>query len=414
MNKVQKYLAIVALSLSGGSIFYIPYLRYYFQTPMLEAFNASNEQIGLMLSIYAFGSIFLYIPGGILADKYKPKKILIASLLSTSVLGVILAVTLNYKVAMVIWFLFAFSTNFVFWTSLIKAIRMVGTPEEQGKIYGLYYAGNGAVNTIIGFIAVAAFAYVSEKMGVTAGVQAVILVSVAVMVLSALAVALFFKDSDSDSNDEEKEKFSVATALPLIKSPIIWIIAFTVFCAFGLFSSNTYFVPFLTDVMGVSVEASASLGVIRTSLFLLVCAPLGGYIADKLQSTSKWFMIGMTLLTVLFVGFYFMPADTGQGLVMALSLVPGALALMMYGIVFSIVEECKIPRRLTGIVVGLASIIGYSPDLFFHALFGGWIDAYGALGYQYIFLFLAGLCILGIFLAYNIRKMTKNRPPIIQ
>ena len=412
MTKAQKYLAIVALSLSGASIFFIPYMRYYFQTPMLEAFQITNEQLGLFYSIYAFGCIFLYIPGGILADRYKPKKILIGSLVCQCALCLILAASLNYKVALGVWFMFAFTTTFVFWTSLIKAVRMIGTSEEQGKIFGLYYAGNGAVNTVIGFITVAAFSYVNEKMGAAAGIRAVILVSVAVMALAALAVTLFFKDGDS--NDEEKEKFSVAAVLPLIKTPIVWLIAFTVFCAFGLVSSSTYFVPFLTDVMGVSVETSATLGVIRTSLFLLVCAPLSGFIADRLQSTSKWFLIAMTLLAAAFAGFYFMPADTSQVLAMALSLVPGALALMIYGIVFSIVGECKIPLRLTGIVVGLASIIGYSPDLFFHAMFGQWIDTYGALGYKYIFLFLTGLCILGMFLAYNIRKMTNNRPPIIQ
>ena len=412
MTKAQKYLAIAALSLSGGSIFYIPYMRFYFQTPMLEAFRINNEQLGFFYSIYALGCIFSYIPGGILADRYKPKKVLVVSLVCQCALCLILAVSLNYKVAMGIWFMFAFTTTFVFWASLIKAVRMIGTPEEQGKVYGLYYAGNGVVNTIIGFITVAAFAYVNEKRGAAAGIRAVILVSIAATALSALAVALFFKDGDS--NDEEKERFSFAAILPLIKTPIVWLIAFTVFCAFALFSSCTYFVPFLTDVMGVSVETSATLGVIRTNLFLLFCAPLGGFIADRFQSTSKWFLIVMTLLAVSFAGFYIMPADTSQALTIALSLVPGALSLMMYGIAFSIVEECKIPRRLTGIVVGLASIIGFSPDLFFHAMFGQWIDTYGAMGYKYIFLFLTGLCILGMFLAYNIRKMTNNRPPIIQ
>ena len=49
---------------------------------------------------------------------------------------------------MVIWLGLSFSTAFVFWSSLMKAIRIIGTEEEQGFMYGLYYACNGITGAL--------------------------------------------------------------------------------------------------------------------------------------------------------------------------------------------------------------------------------------------------------------------------
>ncbi len=47
----------------------------------------TNAQAGFLLSAYAIGCMVLYIPGGIVADKFSTKKMLVLSLFSTGVLG---------------------------------------------------------------------------------------------------------------------------------------------------------------------------------------------------------------------------------------------------------------------------------------------------------------------------------------
>ncbi len=70
------------------------------------------------------------------------------------------------------------------------------------------------------------------------------------------------------------------------------------------------------------------------------------------------------------------------------TLIPGAFAMMMYGVVFSTVSEAGIPRMMTGTTIGIASIIGYLPDSIYSVIFGKWMDQHGAAGYNYIFTFL--------------------------
>ena len=81
------------------------------------------------------------------------------------------------------------------------------------------------------------------------------------------------------------------------------------------------------------------------------------------------------------------------------------------GIYFALFEEMKISGNLTGTTVGLVSVIGYTPDVFFNSIGGRILDATpGIEGYHNFFLFLSSFAIIGlmaaIFLTRRIRKMT--------
>lgn len=410
VSKSKKYLTLFALSLSGGSIYFLPYLKYVFYDPVLAVMKINNEQMGFLLTLYAVGCIILYIPGGFLADRLSAKKSLILSLLGTTVLSLIYAFTFNYFLAEVIWMLLAITTGFVFWSSLIKAIRLIGDEGEQGRIFGLYYAGNGATAAIVNAISLWIFSRYTDQV---AGLRAAILVGSAAATIAAILVFLFFKEDDSkDVSTSEEEKFHFKDIGGLLKNPLLWFIAFTIFCTYGLYTSGSYFNPYLTNVIGVPVEGASALGIVRTYVFMLICAPIGGYMADKMKSTSKWFMICFAILIALYLTVLMLPKGSNPTFVIILSLLPGAVSLMMYGIMYSTIEECRIPRHLTGTVVGLASIIGYLPDFLFNTMFGNWMDRFGDGGYRYIFIFLAGLGVLGFILSFLIRKRTKNMQPI--
>lgn len=410
MSKSRKYLTLLALSLSGGSIYMLPYLKYVFYDPVLTTMHINNEQMGFLLTMYAIGCIVLYIPGGLIADRVSAKKALIFSLLGTTALTLLYAFTFNYVLAQIIWVLLAITTAFVFWSALLKTIRMISNADEQGRMYGLYYAGNGTAGAIISSLGLWAFAQFDDP---AQGLRAAVLVFAFFTTLAAILVAIFFKeDKSKDVSTAEEEKFHFKDVTGLLKNPLLWLIAFTIFCTYGLYTSGSYFIPYLTNVIGVPVEGSSALGIIRTYAFMLICAPLGGFIADKMKSTTKWFLIAFSILIALYVVILLLPKGANMTFVIILSLLPGAVSLMMYGIMFSVVGECRIPLRLTGTAVGIASIIGYLPDFAFNTLFGGWLDSYGNNGYRYIFMFLLGLGVIGLTSSYLIRRRTKNLPAL--
>ena len=80
--------------------------------------------------------------------------------------------------------------------------------------------------------------------------------------------------------------------------------------------------------------------------------------------------------------------------------VSGAAVFALRGVYFALLEESAVPSRLTGTAVGLVSVVGYTPDIFFGAITGRLLDAApGAAGHQHYFILLALIAIIGAFAA---------------
>ena len=372
-SKARKYLTIIALGLAGGSIYFIPYVKYVFYDAQIAAMGINNTQSGLLLTMYTIGNMVLYIPGGYLADKVSTKKALIISLVATSVLTWVYAFSLNFVVSMIIWLGLSFSTAFVFWSALMKAVRIVGTEEEQGFMYGLYYACNGIAAALTSFISLYAYNTAGEdiKSGFVRGVNAS---GVVVLIAAICLVFLMKEDAGKVTTESDDDKISLPMVGKVLKSPVVWILSIVILCGYGLKSSVSYFNPYLTEVVGVSAVNSGIFSIINNYLLLLL-APVGGILADKVfKSTCKWLSVSFVILAVLFGGVLLIPSDISPMVASIYTLLPGAVTMMMYGVVFSSVSEAGISRTMTGTVIGISSIIGYLPDSIYSVLFGKWLE----------------------------------------
>ena len=406
-SKARKYLTIIALGLAGGSIYFIPYVKYVFYDAQLAAMGINNTQSGLLLTMYTIGNMVLYIPGGYLADKVSTKKALIISLVATSVLTWVYAFSLNFVVSMIIWLGLSFSTAFVFWSALMKAVRIVGTEEEQGFMYGLYYACNGIAAALTSFISLYAYNTAGEdiKSGFVRGVNAS---GVVVLIAAICLVFLMKEDAGKVTTESDDDKISLPMVGKVLKSPVVWILSIVILCGYGLKSSVSYFNPYLTEVVGVSAVNSGIFSIINNYLLLLL-APVGGILADKVfKSTYKWLSVSFVILAVLFGGVLLIPSDISPMVASIYTLLPGAVTMMMYGVVFSSVSEAGISRTMTGTVMGISSIIGYLPDSIYSVIFGKWLDNKGAAGYTNIFIFLVASGIVGAVLAFWIYRHGKR------
>ena len=406
-NNLKKYLTLIILGLAGGSIYIFPYLKYVFYDPLIQVLHISDTQSGLLLTMYTIGNMVLYIPGGYLADKVSTKKALIISLVATSVLTWVYAFSLNFVVSMIIWLGLSFSTAFVFWSALMKAVRIVGTEEEQGFMYGLYYACNGIAAALTSFISLYAYNTAGEdiKSGFVRGVNAS---GVVVLIAAICLVFLMKEDAGKVTTESDDDKISLPMVGKVLKSPVVWILSIVILCGYGLKSSVSYFNPYLTEVVGVSAVNSGIFSIINNYLLLLL-APVGGILADKVfKSTCKWLSVSFVILAVLFGGVLLIPSDISPMVASIYTLLPGAVTMMMYGVVFSSVSEAGISRTMTGTVIGISSIIGYLPDSIYSVLFGKWLDNKGAAGYTNIFIFLVASGILGAVLAFWIYRHGKR------
>lgn len=394
-RQFKQILSLFALGMGYAAIYLIPYVKYVYNDVMMEVLGATNAQLGWLVSMYAAICILWYIPGGMLADRFSAKKIIMLSLFATGVLCLWFVSTLTWKTAVVTWFLLSITTASAYWPAVIKAVRMVGTAEEQGKLYGFFEGFCGLGSTLVAFLGLFIFARFNNNIS---GFKAVIISYGVMNIIGGILTMFFYDENLVESGEEVKEentdKITLKDIIYVLKLPQVWVVSIVIFCSYGLYVGQTFLMPYSTNVLGLAVTFSGFLAIFRTYGLRLVGGPIGGVLANKAQSTSKVLLVLFPIVGVLLASFLFIPANVN--LVIALILIVGFFTAVMKGIFWSTVEEAGIPRRVAGTTVGVTTIIGFLPDSVLNPLFGTWIDKYGNNGYTYMFMFLAGMCVVGL------------------
>ena len=75
------------------------------------------------------------------------------------------------------------------------------------------------------------------------------------------------------------------------------------------------------------------------------------------------------------------------------------------GIYFALIEEIKAPIQVTGTLVGIISVIGFTPDIFMSLLIGYMLgNDPTVLEYQKLFILFTLFPLLGVVFAYLFKK----------
>ncbi len=87
MSTLRHWLIMGVLSFSGGIVFMLPFLQEVYYIPLAQALDLNNTQVGSLMSVFGMTAMLSYFPGGWLADRVSPRKLIKMSLLSTGAAG---------------------------------------------------------------------------------------------------------------------------------------------------------------------------------------------------------------------------------------------------------------------------------------------------------------------------------------
>lgn len=121
---------IAAASNFGFSVIYA-YTSYYvaFQT----ATGFTNTQLGLLLTVLGIASTILYLPGGYLADKFSPIKLMTIGLIGAGAIGFIIAQFPSYPIMLALYFIWPVFAILIAWNPQIKVLRLISEDDQQAK-----------------------------------------------------------------------------------------------------------------------------------------------------------------------------------------------------------------------------------------------------------------------------------------
>lgn len=399
---MRRFLFILILILAGELIFGLPFnIPRFFRPTYLEAFGFSNTELGDIFAAYGVMAMLSYFPGGVLADRFPARNLMVVSLFATAAGGLYMATYPGFLQMSILYGFWGVTTVFLFWAALISATRTWGGHGSQGKAFGILDGGRGAVAAAFAVLAVVVFGWflpdgvdqLSNADRRAAFRSVILLYSAATAVCGVLIWLLLPKLEPAP----DAHKYNPgAGMLEVLRQPVSWAMAAIIICAYCGYKGLDNYSLYAAEVLGMD-EVDAANFTAWSSFLRPLGAISAGIIADRFSAGKT---IGVSFLVLLLA--YGMlsvsvPETNGTNLIYANLLVSYFAVFALRGVYFALLEETHTPRYLTGTTIGMISFVGYTPDIFFAPITGRILDASpGLAGHQHYFMFLSATAALGL------------------
>ena len=408
-SKLKKnMLRLILISIAGTMIYGLPYFRSYYYDAYLQTYGLTNSQMGMFGSIFGIMGACSYLFGGVVADMFSARKLMTISMVLTGLGGLLHLCHPSYLMLVGIYFLWGFTSLFAFWPALLKVLRSLANEDEQSKAYGFMDATRGITNAVQLAVTLAIFNALSKKASDLAGLNGVVIFYSAVCIV--MAIGLYFvldekKLQTGSDGAEDESKFSFAIVKQVLKMPVVWLLSLVVCCSYTMPILFYYFTPYATANLGMTAAAGAMVTMLAQYVRPVACV-VGGVAADKIGRANVMYgTMGIMLVSTLVLIF-------ARSMTNAVFIgICACIYFGMYGaysLVFSMFDECGIPKYMSGTAIGLICTIGYMPEFFCPLLAGKVLDTYGNAGYHILFVFLAVMMVIGLILLTFYKRLVKK------
>ncbi len=408
----NKWLVFCVLTFTGGVAFKLMSMKDMFYVPMQEFMGLSHTQIGTAISVYGIVQTIGLVAGLYVCDRFSKKYMISLSLIGVSLCGVYLSTFPTYYGFLATFAVMAILCEVTYWPVLLKAVRLNGSEDDQGRMFGFLEMGRGIIDVIVASSAVAIFGAMGENAG---ALRAGILFLSGVTFLSGV-LAFIFVPNDEIEESVDRNKAAFDGMIEAVKSLEIWAVSLNGFTVYCIYCGLTYFIPFLNEIYGLPAVMVGMYGIINQYGLKMIGGPLGGILSDKVhKSATKHIRAGFVVAAIAMTAFILIPHETigASGnyiLGMTLTLGFGAIIFTMRAVFFAPMDEVKVPAHITGAAMSLGCLVIYLPNTFAYVLYGSMLDKYpGITGYKIVFGMMVGFAVVGFFVSSWLLKIIKRK-----
>jgi predicted MFS family arabinose efflux permease len=368
----RSILTFVLLSMTGGVIFQVAYIRFVFLQDTTVALGLTGQQYGTVVSVFGATATIMCFFGGWFADRFSPRLLICVALVGVGLCDLYIATTPGLVGIMAAHVVMAVLSTGLYWSALIKSVGLLAPEGGQGRFFGFLEGIRGATSTAAGL---AGTAIVAAAVVPSAGVLTLIRIYGVLCFALAAVILVAVREDRARLDGLESSAVSIRQLLVAARNPLTWLIGLTIAMAFCFYTTLGYFSPLLEHSFGVGVAALGVIGVVRSYVFQFVAGPIGGVVVDRVTKSSTRFLGWMFLASsAMALGFLVLPKRPALivptlGLLLLLCLA----VFMSRGVYWATVGELGIPAAQRGGVIGLASGIAYLPDAFLPAVCAWWI-----------------------------------------
>jgi nitrate/nitrite transporter NarK len=412
LQNQKKVSSMFALVIAGEAIFLLPFILMRVFKPIIrEAFLISDAQIGEAQALYGITAMLSYFFGGFIADKWEPKKLLSLSLFLTAIGGFWMTMIPSIFTLKILYSFWGVSTILLFWASLIKATRQWGNENNQGLSFGLLDGGRGLFAASIALFGASILTYFFPQKGIeitfenkVETLQYIIGTITFIVFLVSLLVWRALPKEPIKFETGKEFKFNFKKAFTLMKHKKVIFHSIIIFCAYCSYKLTGVFGTYAKDVWSYSLEEATYFAVLIQYVRPIAAISIG-WVADKFIPSKiivPSFSILILASAILGFGFF---NDQPMFLSFTVFIFMALGTYSLRGLYFAIIEETKTPIQMTGTLVGIISVVGFTPDIFMSLFIGYMLGENPTLiEYQHLFTTFTIIPIVGLIAALGFRK----------
>ena len=416
LQNQKKATSMFALVIAGEAIFLLPFILMRVFKPIIrETFLISDAQIGEAQALYGITATLSYFFGGFIADKWEPKKLLSLSLFLTAIGGFWMTMIPSIFTLKILYSFWGVSTILLFWASLIKATRQWGNENNQGLSFGLLDGGRGLFAASIALFGASILTYFFPQKGIeitfdnkVETLQYIIGTITFIVFLVSLLVWKVLPKEPVKFETRKEFQFNFKKAFYLMKQKKVIFHSIIIFCAYCSYKLTGVYGTYAKDVWNYSLEEATYFAVFIQYLRPIAAISIG-WIADKfIPSKIIVPSFSILILASAILGFgFFNEQPMFLSFTVFIFMALGTYSLR--GLYFAIIEETKTPIQMTGTLVGIISVVGFTPDIFMSLFIGYMLGENPTLiEYQHLFTTFTIIPIVGLIAALGFRKNTSK------
>lgn len=409
-SPLLRYFQLGLLTLAAGALYPLLYLRQNFEVTLLQAFHITSDQLGELYSLLGMVYVVTCIPSGWLADRVSSRWLVVVSLGAVGLLGLWFA---TYPDPIMLrWIFLGWGTagGLTFWSAILRAVKLLGTEREQGRFFGLLDGGRGLTEAVLASIAVAIFAHYASQAPQLSLRPVIHLYAWTCLGIAVLAGLILPNDRNRTRHPDDAGHASSSALrdfVMLIRIPEIWLISLIVLAGYQLLWATFSFSSYIQQHFAASAVLAGELTVIKLWM-RPIGAIAGGFLGDRFSNVNV-LGGGMLAASVAWMLFVLVPASVPMWVLASCIVVLGLMTYSVHGLYWAIIDRCHVPARVTGLAIGIISMIGLSPDVFLPMISSAISHRFpGVLGTQLYFLYIGACCLIGSGLVYVFKRRTEH------
>lgn len=328
-----------------------------------EDLSLSNTETGMVLSAFFLGYALMQMPGGILADRFGAKRVLLAAVIVWSIFTGLTAVAVGLGFMLVVRFLFGIGEG-GFQPSASKLISTYYPEDERSKVMSIMLSSSSIMSMLVPII--------SAVLLIAIGWRAIFAIA---GIIGVIIVLLYWRFVPKDPKVEETNTPIVKEILgKLLRMPVMWILVLAYFTIYAVnWGLNSWLPTYLTDVRNLDLLSIGWLQMIPGVIMILAML-VSGYLIDKLDfKISK--IIGA--LSALLLAIFLLLMFNASSITLFITYQCFVTLLMTFVVLLlpSFILK-KIPAEYAGTAMGMANTGGQLAGFLTPTLIGVMVDTF--------------------------------------